>query len=118
MAKQDAGYMPAGGGGGSGRGLIGSSIKSGAKILGPAAVGAAIAAEADKKHMQAQVDQYNRDHKPKGTQAKHHVTDNDNHTKPLTPAQKQAKAKRPAVGNDAAVAKEVNGPSWNNGYTN
>jgi hypothetical protein len=56
--------------------------------------------------------------KPKGTQAGHAVTDSKNNTKPLTPAQKQAEAKRPAVGNDAAVAKKVQGPSHNNGYTN
>ena len=34
---------------------------------------------------------------------------------------KQAEAKRPAVGNDKAVAKKVaksGGTSWNNGYTN
>ena len=54
----------------------------------------------------------------KGTQAGHAVTDNSNHTKPLTPAEKQAQAKRPAVGNDKSAAKKANGPSWNNGYTN
>ena len=54
----------------------------------------------------------------KGTQADHHVTDNNNHTKPVSPAQKQAEAKRPAVGNDKSAAKKANGPSWNNGYTN
>ena len=56
--------------------------------------------------------------KNKGTQAGHTVTDNSNHTKPVTPADKQANAKRPAVGNDKAAAKKANGPSWNNGYTN
>ena len=55
--------------------------------------------------------------KPKGTQAGHAVTDSKNNTKPLTPAQKQAQAKRPAVGNDKAAAKN-NKNSWNNGYTN
>ena len=55
--------------------------------------------------------------KPKGTQAGHAVTDSKNNTKPLTPAQKQANAKRPAVGNDKAAAKN-NKNSWNNGYTN
>jgi hypothetical protein len=57
----------------------------------------------------------------KGTQADHHVTDHTSHTqtvKPMTPAQKQGEAKRPAVGNDKAVAKRVQGPSHNNGYTN
>lgn len=56
--------------------------------------------------------------KAKGTQSGHAVTSGKSTTKPLTPAEKQANAKRPAVGNDAAVAKKVNGPSWNNGYTN
>jgi hypothetical protein len=54
-------------------------------------------------------------------QPNHHVTTDKNFTKPVSPvspADKQAKAKRPAVGNDKAVAKKVNGPSWNNGYTN
>jgi len=53
-----------------------------------------------------------------GTQAGHAVTDSKNHTKPVSPAQKQAEAKRPAVGNDKSAAKKANGPSWNNGYTN
>ena len=53
----------------------------------------------------------------KGTQSGHAVTDSKNYTKPLTPAQKQANAKRPAVGNDKAAAKN-NKNSWNNGYTN
>jgi len=64
---------------------------------------------------------YDEQGKIKGTQADHHVTDNNSHTqtvKPMTPAQKQGEAKRPAVGNDAAVAKKVKGPSHNNGYTN
>ena len=39
-------------------------------------------------------------------------------SKPMTPAQRQGAAKRPAVGNDKAVAKKVKGPSHNNGYTN
>ena len=56
--------------------------------------------------------------KIKGTQAGHHVTDNNNHTKPVSAADKQAQAKRPAVGNDKSAAKKANGPSWNNGYTN
>jgi hypothetical protein len=38
--------------------------------------------------------------------------------KPMTPAQRQAQAKRPAVGNDKAVAKKAGKGSWNNGYTN
>jgi len=53
-----------------------------------------------------------------GSQADHHVTDNNNHTKPISAADKQAEAKRPAVGNDKSAAKKANGPSWNNGYTN
>ena len=56
--------------------------------------------------------------KKQGTQDGHAVTSGKNTTKPLTPADKQANAKRPAVGNDAAAAKKANGPSWNNGYTN
>jgi hypothetical protein len=56
--------------------------------------------------------------KKQGTQTDHHVTDNNNHTRPISPAQKQEEAKRPAVGNDKAVAKKVKGPSNNNGYTN
>ena len=54
-------------------------------------------------------------------QSNHHVTTDKNFTKPVSPAQKQAQAKRPAVGNDKAVAKKVaksGGTSWNNGYTN
>jgi len=56
--------------------------------------------------------------RPSGTQAGHHVTSGDNHTKPVSAADKQAEAKRPAVGNDKSAAKKANGPSWNNGYTN
>jgi len=56
--------------------------------------------------------------KPKGTQAGHAVTNNDNHTKPISPAQKQAEAKRPAVGTDKSAAKQYGSRSWNNGYTN
>jgi hypothetical protein len=106
---------PEGFGGGSG---IGSAIKSGAKILGPAAVGAAIAAEADKSRTKALVDQYNKDRKVMGSQPDHHVTDNNNHTKPVTPAQKQAEAKRPMVGTDKSAAKKYGASSHNNGYTN
>lgn len=55
---------------------------------------------------------------PKGTQSGHAVTDNSNHTKPVSPAQKQAEAKRPAVGTDKEAAKKYGSKSWNNGYTN
>ena len=58
--------------------------------------------------------------KAKGTQSGHAVTNNNNHTKPIpsaTPLPPEG-SNRPAVGNDKAVAKKVNGPSWNNGYTN
>ena len=102
----------------SGGAQLRASIKSGAKILGPAAAGAAAAVAADKGRIAAESNQY---HKPAGTQSGHHVTNNDNHTKPVTAADKQAEAKRPAVGNDKAVAKKVakdGGTSWNNGYTN
>jgi hypothetical protein len=112
MASTNRGEI---GGGASG---LGAAIKSGAKILGPAAIGAAIASEVDKNHIQAQVDQYNRDRKPKGTQAGHTVTDSSNNTKPLTPAQKQGEAKRPAVGTDADAKKKYGSKSHNNGYTN
>jgi hypothetical protein len=53
-----------------------------------------------------------------GSQADHHVTDNNNHTKPVTPAQKQAEAKRPMVGTDKSAAKKYGASSHNNGYTN
>jgi len=62
-------------------------------------------------------EQYLKD-KAKGTQEGHAVTSGSNTTKPLTPADKQAKAKRPAVGNDKAAAEEFGSKSWNNGYTN
>jgi hypothetical protein len=54
----------------------------------------------------------------KGTQTGHAVTDSKNYTKPLTPAQKQAEAKRPAVGTDADATKKYGSKSHNNGYTN
>ena len=59
----------------------------------------------------------------KGTQADHHVTDNNSHTQTVKPSVPlpPVGAKRPAVGNDKAVAKKVTkdgGKSWNNGYTN
>ena len=53
-----------------------------------------------------------------GTQAGHAVTDNNNHTKPVSPAKKQAEAKRPAVGTDADAKKKYGSKTWNNGYTN
>jgi len=87
-------------------GKIEGKIKGGAAGLA-AGIAADEAARAIAKKKEAQ-----------GTQANHHVTDNNNHTKPVSPAQKQAEAKRPAVGNDKSAAKKVNGPSWNNGYTN
>ena len=62
-------------------------------------------------------EQYLKD-KAKGTQAGHAVTSGTSTTKPLTPAEKQAKAKRPAVGTDKAAAEEYGSKSWNNGYTN
>lgn len=99
----------------SGGAQLRASIKSGAKILGPAAAGAAAALIADKGHIAAEAEQF---HTPSGTQSGHHVTNNNNHTKPVTAADKQAEAKRPAVGNDKSAAKKANGPSWNNGYTN
>lgn len=49
------------------------------------------------------------------TQPDHHVTDSNNHTKPITPAMP---AKRPAVGTDKAAQKKYGDSSWNNGYTN
>ena len=79
------------------------------EFIGGDKAGAWIAAER-KKAAEA--------NKPKGTQAGHAVTNNDNHTKPVSPAEKQAQAKRPAVGNDKAAAKEFGSKSWNNGYTN
>ena len=106
---------PEGFGGGS---SIGSAIKSGAKILAPAAAAAAAASQVDKNNIKGQVDQYNKDRKPKGSQPDHHVTDNNNHTKPVTPAQKQAEAKRPMVGTDKSAAKKYGASSHNNGYTN
>jgi hypothetical protein len=54
----------------------------------------------------------------KGTQAGHYVTSNSDNTKPLTPAQKQGEAKRPAVGTDADAKKKYGSKSHNNGYTN
>ena len=51
----------------------------------------------------------------KGTQPDHHVTDNNNHTKP---ASKMESAKRPAVGADVDAKKKYGSKSWNNGYTN
>lgn len=59
--------------------------------------------------------------KPKGTQSGHAVTSGKSTTKPVSPAQKQAEAKRPAVGNDKSAAKKAakdGSKSWNNGYTN
>lgn len=71
-------FTPLGeGGGGS---SIGAGLKGAVKILAPAAVAAAIAAEADKEHIKGQVDQYNRDRK-QGSQPNHHVTDSKNHTR-------------------------------------
>jgi uncharacterized membrane protein YebE (DUF533 family) len=109
---------------GGGAAALGAAVKSGAKILVPAGVVAGTIIKAtglDKKYQQ-QIDQQKKDEalmaKAKGTQAGHHVTDNNNHTKPVSAADKQAEAKRPAVGNDKSAAKKANGPSWNNGYTN
>ena len=71
--------------------------------------------------MTAKIRPVPQDYRPvqrKGTQSGHAVTDNSNHTKPLTPAEKQAQAKRPAVGNDADAKKKYGSKSWNNGYTN
>jgi len=38
--------------------------------------------------------------------------------KPMTPAERQAKAKRPMIGNDKAANKKYGSKSNNNGYTN
>lgn len=53
-----------------------------------------------------------------GRTVKPKATKSTGTAKPLTPAQRQAQAKRPAVGNDKAVAKKAGKGSWNNGYTN
>jgi len=46
------------------------------------------------------------------------VVKSTGNAKPMSPADRQANAKRPMVGNDKAVAKKVGKGSWNNGYTN
>jgi hypothetical protein len=46
------------------------------------------------------------------------VVKSNGNAKPMSPADRQANAKRPMVGNDKAVAKKVGKGSWNNGYTN
>ena len=51
-------------------------------------------------------------------QPNHYVTTDKNFTKPVSPAKKQAEAKRPAVGTDADAKKKYGSKSWNNGYTN
>ena len=38
--------------------------------------------------------------------------------KPMSPADRQAQAKRPAVGLDRAYKNKYGKTSWNNGYTN
>lgn len=60
----------------------------------------------------AAIQRMNSASKPKGTQANHHVTDSNNHTKPSMPT------KRPAVGADKDAKKKYGSSSWNNGYTN
>ena len=165
MAKNDAGYMPGGGGGASGRGPLGVSTRgtqtdSGTRRMVNQQNKAADSYKIkDLDKMEANKVKYQQDKqrradqledsykagklegkvkaavvavpavvaaeeigravgKKQGSQKDHAITDSKNYTKPVIPAQKQGEAKRPAVGNDKAVAKKVKGPSHNNGYTN